>query len=169
MHRCYTYEHKHRGRLNISFHTSIISTFFFFVLKKRNLGLTLLLAYSSTGILAQIIKPLVEAPRPETYFAPQWLPFFIKEIIHTGTSSFPSGHATSAFATAGVLALFFKDKWVHILLLLLAVQVGFSRIYLAQHFLTDVLAGSLIGVAGGILCVHWCRNIKEESLVYKKK
>jgi membrane-associated phospholipid phosphatase len=147
----------------------ILSFLFFFVFKKRKLGLTLLIAYACTGILAQIIKPIVESPRPETYFAPQWLPFFIKGVIHTGVSSFPSGHTVSAFAVATVVALTTKNKWLHILLLLLAMQVGFSRIYLSQHFLIDVLAGSFIGVLGGILCVHWCRNITEEKLMFKRK
>lgn len=146
-----------------------LSLFFFFVLKKRNLGLTLLFAYALTGIAAQIIKPLVESPRPETYFSPQWLPFFIKEIIHTGKSSFPSGHTVTAFAVASVLALYYKNNMLHVLFLILAVAVGFSRIYLSQHFLTDVLAGSFIGVAGGIVCVHWCRDLSDEKLLFKKK
>jgi membrane-associated phospholipid phosphatase len=54
------------------------------------------------------------------------------------------------------------------LLLVAAALVGFSRIYLAQHFLTDVLAGSLIGVAGGLLCAYLARNINENKLVFKK-
>lgn len=147
----------------------VLSLFFFFVVKKKKLGLILLIAYASTGILAQIIKPLVEADRPQTFFSPQWLPFFIKDVILEGSSSFPSGHTATAFALASVLVLHYKNKWLHLLLLLLAVQVGFSRIYLSQHFLTDVMAGSFIGVAGGILCVHWCRNLSEEQLVFKKK
>lgn len=146
-----------------------LSLFFFFVLKKRNLGLALLLAYSSTGILAQIIKPLIESPRPQVYFSPEWMPFFIKGVIHTGFSSFPSGHTVTAFAMASVLALYYKSSWMHIVVLLLAVTVGFTRIYLSQHFLLDVLAGSFIGVLGGILCVHWCRNLTDEKLVLKKK
>jgi membrane-associated phospholipid phosphatase len=56
-----------------------------------------------------------------------------------------------------------------LLLLLLAVLVGYSRIYLSQHFLADVVAGSFIGVAGGVLCVYWCRNIHEDKLWFKKK
>lgn len=147
----------------------LLSLFFFFVLKKKKWGLTLLLAFSLTGILTQIIKPMVESPRPETYFSPKWLPFFIRDVIHTGTSSFPSGHTATAFALASVLALYYKNVGLHILLLLLAVAVGFSRIYLSQHFLLDALAGSFIGVLGGIVCVYWCRNINENKLLFRKK
>lgn len=146
-----------------------LSVLFFFVFKKRKLALTILFAFALTGIITQIIKPLVESPRPETFFSPRWLPFFIRDVIHTGNSSFPSGHTATAFAVAGVLALYYKNGWLQILFLLLAVAVGFSRIYLSQHFLTDVLAGSFIGVAGAIVCVYWCRNIREEKLLIKKK
>ncbi|MES2847707.1 MAG: phosphatase PAP2 family protein [Bacteroidota bacterium] len=146
-----------------------LSLLLFFVFSKRKLGLTLFIAYASTGILAQVIKPIVESPRPQTYFAPQWLPFFIRDVIHIGTSSFPSGHTVSAFAAATVVALFIQNKWLQVVLLLLAILVGFSRVYLSQHFLIDVLAGSFIGVGGGMLCVHWCRNMSEEKLGFKKR
>jgi membrane-associated phospholipid phosphatase len=147
----------------------LLSLFLFFALKKKKAGLTVLFAFALTGIITQIIKPLVESPRPETYFSPRWLPFFIRDIIHTGNSSFPSGHTATAFAVASVLALYSKNISLHIALLLLAVAVGFSRIYLSQHFLQDVLAGSFIGVLGGMLCVYWCRNINEAKLGFKKK
>ncbi len=146
----------------------LLSLFFFFVWKKKKLGLTFLLAYAFTGLLVQLIKPLAESPRPLVFFAPDWLPFFIKGVIHAGNSSFPSGHTASAFAAAAVLALYCRSSLLEVLFLILAVAVGFSRIYLSQHFLIDVLAGSFIGVAGGVLCVYWCRNIKEEKLLFKK-
>ncbi len=146
----------------------LLSLFFFFVLKKRKLGLTFLLAYIFTGLLAQLIKPLADSPRPLVFFSPEWLPFFIRGVIHTGNSSFPSGHTVSAFAAAAILALYCRSSILEVLYLILAVAVGFSRIYLSQHFLIDVLAGSFVGVAGGLLCVYWCRNIKEERLVFKK-
>jgi membrane-associated phospholipid phosphatase len=147
----------------------LLSLFFFFVLKKRKLGLTFLVTYAFTGLLAQLIKPLAESPRPLVFFSPEWLPFFIRGVIHTGNSSFPSGHTVSAFAAAAVLALYCRSSVLEVLFLILAVAVGFSRVYLSQHFLIDVLAGSFIGVAGALLCMYWCRNIKEERLVFGKK
>jgi undecaprenyl-diphosphatase len=146
----------------------LLSLFFFFILNRRKLGLILLIAYSSTGILAQIIKPLIHSPRPQSYFYPEHLSFFMDDIIHNGNSSFPSGHTVTAFALATVLVFYSAKQWQYILLLILAISVGFSRIYLSQHFLLDVLAGSFIGVVGGILCMHWCRNINEDKLIFKK-
>lgn len=147
----------------------LLSLFFFFGLKNKKLGLTFLLAYAFTGIVAQLIKPLAESPRPLVYFSPQWLSFFIRGVIHTGNSSFPSGHTVSAFAGAAVLALYYRSSRLHVMLLVLAILVGYSRIYLSQHFLIDVLAGSFIGVTGGIACFYWCRNIPEEKLAVRKK
>lgn len=147
----------------------LLSFFFFFILKKKKVGLILLIAYCATGIFAQIIKPLVESPRPQVYFSPAWFPFFIRDVIHIGNNSFPSGHTTTAFAIATVLTLYTSNKWYHFSLLLLAVLAGYSRIYLSQHFLADVVAGSFIGVVGGILCVYCCRNITDDRLKFKKK
>lgn len=148
----------------------LLSFFLFFVLQQRKLAVTFLLAYAFTGIVAQLIKPLAESPRPLVYFSPEWLPFFIRGVIHTGHSSFPSGHTVSAFAGATVLALHYGSNYVQQLFyLLLAVVVGFSRVYLSQHFLIDVLAGSFIGVVGGALCVFWLRKLKEEKLILKRK
>jgi membrane-associated phospholipid phosphatase len=147
----------------------LLSFFFFFVQRRKKLGLIFLIAYAFTGILAQLIKPLVESPRPLPFFSPEWLSFFIKDVIHSGYTSFPSGHTVSAFAAATVLALYFRNNILDVLFLVLAVSAGFSRIYLSQHFLIDVLAGSFIGVASGVLCMYWCRNITEEKLVFKKK
>lgn len=60
--------------------------------------------------------------------------------------SFPSGHATVAFAGAYILSKFDHDRRRRVLYLLLAVGVSYSRIYLLCHYLGDVLAGALYGV-----------------------
>jgi len=147
----------------------LLVVIFFFILKKRKLAVVLLIAYLSTGIIAQIIKPIVHSLRPETYFFPERMPFFIDEIIHAGDNSFPSGHTVTAFAVAAVLALYSSNRWHHFLLLLSAVMVGYSRVYLSQHFFLDVLAGSVIGVLGAILCVHFSRNMNENKLLFGKE
>ena len=147
----------------------LLALVYFFVLKKRKLGVVLLLAFASTGIFAQIIKPLLHSPRPLVYFQPQHFPFFIDSIIHAGNNSFPSGHTVTAFAIATVLAFYTTNKMQYVLLLLAAALVAFSRVYLSQHFLLDVLAGSFIGLLGGIGCVYFTRNINEDKLVFKKK
>jgi membrane-associated phospholipid phosphatase len=60
--------------------------------------------------------------------------------------SFPSGHATTAFALAAVLG-FLSERWFYPALLLAAV-IGLSRITLGVHYPSDVLAGAVIGLLG---------------------
>lgn len=66
--------------------------------------------------------------------------------------SFPSGHSISAFAIALSIGLFYPE--LQVLLLLLAVLIAASRIVLGMHFLSDVLAGSLIGSLLGWASFH---------------
>jgi membrane-associated phospholipid phosphatase len=60
--------------------------------------------------------------------------------------SFPSGHTSTAFTMALLLASIMKRKiWAYILPMV-AFLVGYSRVYLAQHFVTDVTVGMFIGI-----------------------
>lgn len=63
--------------------------------------------------------------------------------------SFPSGHTSAAFAAATVMVLARSD-WKYFLVGW-AVLMGFSRLYLYVHYLTDILGGVVTGVAAGIL------------------
>ncbi|HWY36960.1 MAG TPA: phosphatase PAP2 family protein, partial [Bacteroidia bacterium] len=60
--------------------------------------------------------------------------------------SFPSGHATAAFALFFCLAFFAGKSSSKALYFLLALTVAFSRVYLSQHFFEDITAGSFIAV-----------------------
>jgi membrane-associated phospholipid phosphatase len=61
-------------------------------------------------------------------------------------NSFPSGHATQAFAILMCLAFATGNKTAKFVFLLLAVITAASRVYLSQHWLADITAGSLIGM-----------------------
>ncbi|MBI4945165.1 MAG: phosphatase PAP2 family protein [Bacteroidetes bacterium] len=69
-------------------------------------------------------------------------------------NSFPSGHTTAAFTTFFCFSLIVKSKPLKFLMLLFALMIGFSRVYLSQHFLNDVYAGSVIGVSVSF-CVYY--------------
>lgn len=67
--------------------------------------------------------------------------------------SFPSGHTSTAFTLALLMAFIVRRNiWVYIFPLI-AFFVGYSRIYLAQHFVTDVFAGILVGVVSSWLAL----------------
>ena len=82
-------------------------------------------------------------------------------LIHAGGYSFPSGHATTSTAlylTLGLLAAGWVKRWetrIYILLGGLAViaLIGFSRLYLGVHYVSDVLAGFALGAFWVTLCV----------------
>ena len=58
-----------------------------------------------------------------------------------------------------------KDKTMQLFILIAAILVGYSRIYLAQHFLLDVLIGALIGSGSGILAVYLSPKYKKLKTV----
>ncbi len=66
--------------------------------------------------------------------------------------SFPSGHTITAFAITMTLGSFYPDFQLG--LLLIAVSIAASRIMLGMHFLSDVLAGSVIGISLGYLFLY---------------
>ncbi len=73
-------------------------------------------------------------------------------ILHSGATSFPSGHTVSGFALFSFLAFCLpQKKSLGVLLFIMAFLVGISRIYLVQHFLRDVYLGSIIGLLLGLL------------------
>jgi membrane-associated phospholipid phosphatase len=144
----------------------IAATFFYY--KKKQQGLALLYSFLISGFIVQLIKNLVDSPGPKLFFeAGQYL-HFIDGVTLANSSSFPSGHTATAFAIATVLVMMMKDKTMQLFILIAAVLVGYSRIYLAQHFLLDVMIGAFIGSASGILAVYLTQHIKGIKRLLKK-
>ena len=88
------------------------------------------------------VKSLFRRVRPQEHFAhADPLPYGMRRPI---TSSFPSGHATTAFMCAGVLA---KRPRTALPWFALAALVAGSRVYVRMHHASDVLAGAALGLA----------------------
>ena len=68
--------------------------------------------------------------------------------------AFPSGHTSSAFATATSLAIDTKKRYVAVPAFAWSAGVGYSRIYLGQHYPSDVIMGALVGSSSALIC-HW--------------
>lgn len=113
--------------------------------RTRRTGLQVFMSIALAYILANlIIKNIVARPRPYEVYAD-----LIPLIGKPHDTSFPSGHAVSAFAAA--TAVFFTNKKFGVLALIIAAIIAFSRLYNLVHFPTDVLAGAAIGIVMAVL------------------
>ncbi len=104
------------------------------------------------GLLVHIPKRLLPRDRPTNWDQTITTP---DELIFG--HSFPSGHATTAFGVATVIAIWAwkaDTKWLSLSVFAWAALVGISRIYRGVHWPSDVLAGCLMGIAAGAI-VHW--------------
>jgi membrane-associated phospholipid phosphatase len=137
----------------------MLTTLVFIFYKKRKLGFALLNSFIISGIAAQLVKRLFPSPRPKLFFPAGAYDHFIHGITLAGNNSFPSGHTATAFALAAVLASMLKGKRLQVFVLTAAALVGYSRIYLGQHFLLDVVAGAIIGWLSGIISVYLAQKI----------
>ena len=113
---------------------------------RRVLPLAALAATASfliASALNAIIKGLVDRSRPPAAMG------FEALVGVPGSPSFPSGHAMSAFAAAAAVAVLAPRLRVPVLAL--AAVIAFSRVYLGVHFWLDILVGSVLGAAIGML------------------
>ncbi len=102
--------------------------------------ITFLLSFLTTSVLVSLVfKNIFQRPRPS--INNQQLT--INNYHCPSDFSFPSGHASTAFAAATVLTAFDKKrKWFYYGV---AILISLSRIYLGCHYFLDVAVGSLIG------------------------
>jgi len=99
--------------------------------------------------ITQALKLTVDRNRPwQTY------PGVVHPYKIDNSASFPSGHTSTAFATATTLTLEFKKWYVAVPAYAWAAGVGYSRIYLGEHYPTDAIAGAAVG-AGSAFLSHW--------------
>ena len=116
-------------------------------------------AYGVTSISAQILKYIFDTPRPMLYFQDQVSRIhFVKGVEMLRVHSFPSGHTVTAFSMGVMFTYWSKNKAWGPVFLLIAIMVGYSRMYLSEHFFEDVTAGSVIGVIITVIWLYWLDN-----------
>lgn len=137
----------------------------FWCISKR-IGYIIGVVYFLSGLTVQGMKIVFRIDRPwvaDTNFKP--VPAF--EDYPRGYS-FPSGHTQSATALFGTLGVLIKQKPVKVVCFLVALLVGFSRMYLGVHTLQDVLASLLISSLFILISVLFMKNeeiSKKRSLI----
>lgn len=124
---------------------------FFFKTSPRNLliGLT---SFGVTSMIIQVLKRIVFPhhlrPIKAIQLANEAVQLHMVDNVDVLTHlSFPSGHAATIFTAVCFLNLIMipKYSWYSFGLLFLAILVAYSRVYLSQHFYTDIYVGALIG------------------------
>ncbi len=132
-------------------------------------------AFAIGGLTTQALKRLIfsDFPRPIKYFelAGKGNQLYLVEGVDLyDWLSFPSGHTSTAFALFFALALMTRSVITQAGLFLLALGVGYSRIYLSQHFLVDVVGGSFLGLVAGWIAWMWIKRYDQkwmDASVYK--
>ncbi|PIF01992.1 MAG: hypothetical protein CR996_01705 [Draconibacterium sp.] len=139
------------------------------------------LAFLCGSLLASLIVNLLKKVllhdiyRPAKYFElfETYQLWFAEGVKVHQLQSFPSGHTTVAFSVFFMLAIVVKNNFLKILFLIVAILTGYSRIYLSQHFLVDVAAGSLTGILCILFSVWWFNKQRapwlENALLFKWK
>jgi undecaprenyl-diphosphatase len=108
-------------------------------------ALVLFIAIVFTALVVFVVKKIFRRKRPEG----EWGQFYRLTDPH----SFPSGHTVRAVMLA-VIMLGLGPLWLGLVLLVWAPLVGLARIAMGVHYLTDVLAGAILGlIVGGVVLI----------------
>jgi undecaprenyl-diphosphatase len=123
----------------------------FLLMAKQQTDAWTMLAATVGGLgVVIVLKALLARPRPDA----------LLQAVYVSTPSFPSGHAMMSAVTYLTLGAFLARElrnaalktYVSLLALVVAMLVGFSRIYLGVHWPSDVFAGWCLGSAWALLC-----------------
>jgi undecaprenyl-diphosphatase len=117
----------------------VIAAVLAIVWKRYDVFLLTLLAVAIADLAAAELKGVFDVERPSSRYAEP------RPLVHAPLDgSFPSGHAATSFAAATVLT-FARPRWAPAFFLL-ALAIGFSRIYVGVHYPLDVVGGAVLGI-----------------------
>lgn len=138
------------GGLSVLLLFALIAVGFLLIQRKPWSAMMLAIALSGGLLLSEVMKGVFQRDRPPEMF----------QAVETINASFPSGHAllsTVFYLTLGVMlerAFSRRRLKVYVLsvAILIALLVGVSRVFLAAHWASDVMAGWALGAAWAMLC-----------------
>ncbi len=121
--------------------------------RHRNVYLLTLLSFAISGVAGDVLKDLVDRPRPAVEFSDLSLPAGA-----SSTEAFPSGHSTKSVALALPFFVFVAGwrEWrglARLSVAALALSVCASRVALGAHYLSDVVGGLAMALSGLPLAV----------------
>jgi membrane-associated phospholipid phosphatase len=148
----------------------ILAAAIFWIAHLRLEALTVLFVCATSAILNYVVKIIVERPRPNARLV---------EILQQASgASFPSGHVMSYVAFWGLLIsfaiiLFKGHRWWRLALLIIPalfiILVGPSRVYLGDHWASDVLGGYIFGGVWLGICLWVYLKLKEKGILEHRR
>lgn len=128
---------------------SFLAAVIFFWAGNYPLGYELILGTITLWLLVEAMKAIIRRKRP-------YIKLIQTRIVGARPRgrSFPSGHTTQSFFTTTLLVQHFHPPtWAAVLLYILALLVGVTRMYVGAHYPRDVMAGAILGSVWGALGV----------------
>jgi membrane-associated phospholipid phosphatase len=114
-------------------------TLWLFGSRRRWAALAFALTWLGAAVTSSAVKAIVDRPRPPASLG----------LVPVGSASFPSGHVLSMASTTLVLVLVLvapgRRSWWLVVACAATLAMGWSRTYLGVHWLTDTVAGALLG------------------------
>lgn len=138
----------------------ILTIILYIFIKNKKIGNAIVFNLITITLLNQLLKFILQRPRPNEF-----------RIVEASGYSFPSGHSMVSMGFYGLIIILIykyvqnkKLKYTMILLLsILIIMIGFSRIYLGVHYTSDVAAGFLIAISYLILFENFNLSLTKES------
>ncbi len=135
--------------------------------KKKKIAWVVVGSWLMSVLISQGLKMVFHTPRPKKFFGQEV--FGHLDVSHMYYDySFPSGHTSMGFALFFALSFFTKSAYSKMFLFFMAFLVGLSRIYRMQHFVEDVVFGSLVGVFSAGLVYYLVDKYQKPHIIEKK-
>lgn len=148
--------------------TMIAVLFIILLFVKYRYAFAFLAGSLATSLVVNIIKKVIlqDIYRPSKYFElfENYQIHFVEGVKLHSLQSFPSGHTATAFNLFLTLALLTQNNGLKLFFFVMAVIVAYSRVYLSQHFLIDITAGSVIGILFTLIFRIWFEQFNNNWL-----
>jgi len=122
--------------------------------------LAMLLAMMLAGVTGTVIKRSVPRARPSVHTDSRWGGPRLSSKYH----SFPSGHVGASTAFFGVLLI--RRRRIGLACLPIPILIGFSRMYIGAHYLSDVVCAAVLGTVCALIVV---RFVSAKSVIANQK
>ncbi len=141
-----------------------VAALIFILILRIDLIWLLVACFVISTIFVQGIKNILpEQPRPTKAISNLQLIHTVEGVELYKAHSFPSGHTSAAFTVFFIACLSIEKRWIIPIGIIYASLVGYSRIYLAEHFPVDVGGGMLFAIATIFICLKFWEGARKEK------